>query len=83
MCAYLNAVVPVLCELGVWEVVWQAELGPDPLEVLSKRHAAEQVDLTVGKPRLHPLLQQLQNILKGNQIVALVFFVFFAEWTGQ
>lgn len=64
---HLYAGVPVLSEPVVGEVVRQAELGSDPLQVLRERHAAQQVDLTVGKPRLHPLLQQLQNILDGNQ----------------
>lgn len=44
----------------------QAKLDSDPLQVLRERQAAQQVDLTVGEPRLHPLLQQLQNILDAN-----------------
>lgn len=64
---HLHAVVPVLTELLVGEAVRQAELGPDPLQVLRERRVAQQVDLTVREPRLHPLLQQLQNILDGGK----------------
>lgn len=46
---HLNAGVPVLSELVVGEVVRQAELGSDPLQVLGERRAAQQVDLTVGE----------------------------------
>lgn len=65
--AHLHAGVPVLSEPVVGEVVRQAELGSDPLQVLRERRVAQQVDLTVGEPRLHPLLQQLQNILDGGE----------------
>lgn len=63
---HLYAGFPVLCELDVGEVVRQAELSPDSVHVLRERGAAQQVDLTVGEPRLDPLLQQLQNILHGK-----------------
>lgn len=53
---HLYAGVPVLSELIVGEVVRQAELGSDPLQVLRERRAAQQVDLTVGEARLDPLL---------------------------
>lgn len=60
---YPHAAVPVKREFTVGEVVGQAELGCDSLQVLSEGQSAQQVDLTMGKPRFHPLLQQLQDIL--------------------
>lgn len=65
--SHLHAGVPVLSELVIWEVFWQAELGSDPLQVLRESRAAQQVDLTVGEARLDPLLQQLQNILDDDE----------------
>lgn len=46
-------------------------MRPNPFQVLGEVEAAQQVDLTVGKPRLYPLLQQLQNILNGKSITTL------------
>lgn len=46
---HVDAVVPVLSEPSVGEVVSQTELGPNPTQVLGEVHAAQQVDLTVGK----------------------------------
>lgn len=47
--------------------MWQAELGSDPLQVLSQRRAVQQVDLTVREARFNPFLQQLQNILEEGE----------------
>lgn len=64
---HLDTGVPVLSKRGIRESVRQAELRSDPLQVLSKGQAAQEVDLTMGKPRLYPLLQELQNILKRKR----------------
>lgn len=61
---HLDTAVPVFSKLGIRKIVGQAELRLDPLQVLSEGQAAQEVDLTMGKPRLHTLLQELQNILK-------------------
>lgn len=63
---HLHAGVPLLGELAIGEVLWEAELHPEALHVLRQRRAAQQVDLTVREPRLDPLLQQLQDILDGD-----------------
>lgn len=65
--AHLHAAVPVPGKPSVREVVWQPELGSDPLQVLSQRRAAQQVDLTVREARFHPFLQQLQDILEEGE----------------
>lgn len=67
---HLHAGVPVLREPVTREVVWQTELGSKPLHELGERRAAQQVDLTVGEPRLDPFLQQLQNILEGEEFTS-------------
>lgn len=64
---YLHAAVPVLSKRSIREVLGQAELGSDPLQVLRERRAAQQVDLTVREARFDPFLQQLQNILVEDE----------------
>lgn len=64
---YRHAAVPVLSKPSIGEVLGQAEPGPDPLQVLRERGAAQQVDLTVREARLDPFLQQLQNILAEDE----------------
>jgi len=67
---HLYAGVPLQSELAVREVARQAELGPDPPQVLGERRVAQQVDLTVGEARLHALLQQLQDVLEEKAVTS-------------
>lgn len=64
---HLNAGVPLLSEAVVWETLRQAELGCNLVQVPREGHVTQQVDLTVGEPRLDPLLQQLQNVQSAGE----------------
>lgn len=64
---HLHAAVPVPRKPVVGEVVRQAELGSDLLQVLREGLAVQQVDLTVREARFNPFLQQLQNILEEGE----------------
>lgn len=52
---YRNAEVPLLRELAVGEAVLQRELGPKSVSILMETPRTQQVNLSVGKPRLHTL----------------------------